>query len=111
MVVFARKNRGPARTADRVRHQAAIETHALLRYSVDIRRLKKLGVVGADRLVSVVIGENEQNVRARRIGSVGWGALGNIRKERESKHGKEKRGAFNRVHSQLFQTVGFVTGR
>ena len=62
--VFAGQDDGAARTADGVGDQGAIEAHAFLGEAVDVRGLVQLtGVtVGADRLVGMVIGEDEHDV-------------------------------------------------
>ena len=64
MAVFARLDHRPARPADRVRHKRPVEPHPFLRHAVDIRRLVAAAVVGADRLIAVIVGEDEQDVRA-----------------------------------------------
>ena len=62
--VFAGQDDGAARTADGIGDQSAIEAHTFLGKAVDVRGLVQLtGVtVGADRLIGVVIGEDEHDV-------------------------------------------------
>src|SRR5437879_1022995 len=66
MVVFPGKYGRPARTTDGVRHQAAIESHPFLCNAIKVRCFDQLArvTIGADCLISVIVGENEDNVRA-----------------------------------------------
>ena len=64
VAVLARENGGPAGAADRVANEGTIETHAGVGNTVDVRCLVDLGTVGADRLIGVIIGEDEDEVRA-----------------------------------------------
>src|SRR5262249_5025749 len=70
MAVFARLNDGATRPADRIRYKRPIEPHPFLRDSVDIRRFVAAAVVSTDRLIGVIIGKDEEDIRAI-IGSQG----------------------------------------
>src|SRR5262249_8168287 len=52
-----------------IRHDTTVETHAFLRQPVQIRRLDELAriVVGANRLVAVVVREDKQDVRSSSV--------------------------------------------
>ena len=68
--ILAREHAGPARPADAIRHQAAVEAHPLFGDAVDIRgrvQLQRMPV-GADRLIRVIVRENEDDVRRLRLG-------------------------------------------
>ena len=77
--VLACLDRGPHGTADGVGHVALLEEHAIPGQRIDVGRggvLLEPGIVGPDRLVGVVVREDEQNVRSvgrenRRGGSEG----------------------------------------
>ena len=60
------------RPADRVRHHAAVKAHAALGDPVDVRRLEQLPfvTVGADGLIRVIVGEDEDDVRLAGRGGV-----------------------------------------
>ncbi len=58
------KDHGAARSTDGVGDEAIIEAHALVGDSVEVWRLVAVGSVGADRLVGVIITEQQQDVRA-----------------------------------------------
>ena len=70
MAVFAGHHRRAARPADGIGNQAAVEPHPLARDPVEVRRLNELAriVVGTDRLIRVVIGEDEDDVRSLGLG-------------------------------------------
>ena len=72
VVVFARLNHCAARAADGVRHEAAVKDHAFLRQPVDVRRFVELPflLVGTDGLISMIVGEDENDV-GRSLGSGG----------------------------------------
>src|ERR1041385_1267286 len=67
MAVFAGKNGGTAGTAKRIGHEAAVETHAFAGEAIDVGRFDEFTriIVRADRLVSVIVGEDKNDVRAR----------------------------------------------
>ena len=71
MVVRAGEDRRPAGCAERVRGVAAVETCALGSDPVDVRRRVHPAAVGADGLRRVVVGQDEQDVRARPAGALG----------------------------------------
>jgi hypothetical protein len=64
VVVLAGQDARPAGAADGVRDQAAVEPDALLADPVDVRGVDELPrvAVGADRLVGVVVGEDQDDV-------------------------------------------------
>ena len=64
VVVLPRQHARPAGPADGIGHQAAVEPHALPGQPVDVRRLVELArvTVGADRLIGMVIREDEHDV-------------------------------------------------
>ena len=66
MAVLAGEHRGAAGPADRVGHEAAVEPHPLPGQPVDVRRLDQPArvAVGADGLVGMVVGEDEDDVGA-----------------------------------------------
>src|ERR1041385_5639318 len=67
MAVFAGKNGGTDGTAKRIGHEAAVETHAFRGEAIDVGRFDEVTgiIVRADRLVSVIVGEDKNDVRAR----------------------------------------------
>src|SRR5262245_41541302 len=90
MAVFARLNDRATRTADRIRDKRPIEPHPFLRNAVDIRRFVAAAVVSTDRLISVIIGKDEKDVRAF-IGGLRnrtEGNEGSKDKKKETKHVK-----------------------
>ena len=64
VAVFAGLDDGPAGAADGVGHEGTVETHAFLGEAVDVGRLVTAGVVGADGLIAVIVGEHEEDVGA-----------------------------------------------
>jgi hypothetical protein len=66
----------PARAADRIGHERPVEPHALPRDPVDVRGLDEFPVVavGADRLVGMVVGIDEDDVRTGAVDGEGRGA-------------------------------------
>src|SRR6185436_2944795 len=73
----------PARRADRVGDEEVAEQHALAREPVDLRRLVDARAVGGDRVRRVVVGHDEDDVRA--CGGGGGGGRGE--REREDHFG------------------------
>ena len=65
MAVLARENHRPARPADGVGDVAIVEPHPFMGETVDIWCLVDPRAVGADRLIGVIVGEDEENVRPR----------------------------------------------
>ena len=65
VTVFSRENRRARRTTNRIRHEAPVEAHPLLRDAIDVRRVEQFAriTVGADRLIGVIVGENKDDVR------------------------------------------------
>ena len=70
VIVGPREDCRAARPADRIRDEAAVEAHAFLGEPVDVRGLDQLPLVavGADGLVGVVVGIDEDDVRALGFG-------------------------------------------
>jgi len=69
MGILAGLNGGPHWPADRVGHVALLKEHAVAGERIDVRGravFLEPGVVSADRLIGMVVGEDEQNVRAFR---------------------------------------------
>ncbi len=62
VAVLPRQDRRPARRADRVGHERVAEQHPLARDPINVRRLVDLRPVRADRMGSVVVGHDEQDV-------------------------------------------------
>ena len=64
MAVFAGQNRGAARSANGIGHEAAIEAYPTFREPIDVRGSIQLPrvVVCADGLIGVVVGKNEHDV-------------------------------------------------
>ena len=62
VAVFARENHRPRWSANGVGHQAAVKAHALFGQAVDTRGLIDLRSVGANRLVGMVVREDEHDV-------------------------------------------------
>ena len=60
--MFAREDDGPAGCADRIGHEGPVEDHALLGKPVDIGCFVPVRSIGGDRLVGMIIGEDEQYV-------------------------------------------------
>src|SRR5262245_41126348 len=92
MAVFARLNDRATRPADRVRHKRPIEPHPFLRNAVDIRRFVAAAVVCTDRLIGVIVRENEEDVRAV-IGSRGnrtESNKGGADKKKQAAHSKNQ---------------------
>ena len=79
MGVLTGQNRCAAGTADRVRHDAPVETHPLLGQAIDVRRIDQPAriVVGTDGLIGMVVAEDEDDVRGL-LGPRLWQKLGAI---------------------------------
>ena len=95
MAVFACLNHRTTGTTDRVRHQAAIEQHAVFRNAIEVGCLQQLQlvIVGTERLRGMVIRKDEEDVRAvsslkRGSGQNGQGKEG---LEYEAKHDRWER--------------------
>ena len=84
VAVLAGEDGGPRRPADGVGHEAPVEAHALLRDAIDVGRLDQLPriAIGADGLVGVVVGEDEDDVGP--LGGEGRG-----RREQKGREGEE----------------------
>src|SRR5262249_28216896 len=67
-----RVERGPARTARGDRGEAVTETHAVLRQTVEVRRLD-LRVAVATEIEAEVVGDEQNDVLPRRVRSAGAG--------------------------------------
>ena len=66
VTVLSRLDHRPARTANGVRHIAAIEFHPLLSDTIHVRRRHPAGIIGAQRLLAMVVRKDENDVRAIR---------------------------------------------
>ena len=93
VIVGAGEHGGAAGPADGVGHETAVEAHALLRDAVDVRRIEQLAgiAVGAESLVGVVVGKDEDDVgggggRGARDGGGGHEQAG----EDEAAEGEER---------------------
>ena len=105
VAVLSRQHRCPARRADRIRDQAVVEEHAFIGEAVDVGRVVHAGAVGADRGRRVVVTEDEQDVRSRRLGF--GGAAG---EQQGCKQGGNN-GADGHGHAGLVLEVGRLRGR
>ncbi len=63
VAVLARQDAGPARPTKRIGNVTPIESHSVGRDPIDIRRVVQFRFVRANRLVSMIIAHDEQNVR------------------------------------------------
>lgn len=63
VAVLARLDHSPARTADGIRHVAAGEFHPLVGDSVEVRGRHPRRVIGAQCLLAMIIGKDEENIR------------------------------------------------
>ena len=59
----SRKYDRPGGGADRVGHEGPVKDHSFFGKPVDVGCLVPVGPIGGDRLVSVIIGEDEENVQ------------------------------------------------
>ena len=62
MAVLARLNHRPTRPANAVGDIAIVESHAFLRNAIEVRRFIDFAAVARQRLVRVIVGEDEQDV-------------------------------------------------
>ncbi len=65
--IFAGEDAGATGPAEGIRRQATVEAHAFGGDAVDVGGFVQAGAVGADGLVGVVVAEDEDNVRRRRV--------------------------------------------
>jgi hypothetical protein len=65
MRVLAGQNRCATGPANRIPHNAPVKTHPFLAQAIDVRRIDEAPtiVVGTDRLISMVVAENRDEVR------------------------------------------------
>jgi len=94
--ILASQDHRAARATDRIGHERPVEPHALPGDPVDVRGLDEFPVVavGADRLVGMVVGIDEDDVRAGAVGGEGRDAK--HEQGKETGHGSfipETRGA------------------
>src|SRR4051812_32981795 len=76
VAVFAREDASAARAANGIRHQAAVEAHALFGQTINVGSLDEFArvVIRADSLVGMVIGKDENDVGTRGGGKRGRGS-------------------------------------
>ena len=63
MTEFPGQHRRSTRRTDRVADERAIEAHAFAREAIDVRGLDEFRSVSADRLVSVIVGHDDNDIR------------------------------------------------
>ena len=62
MAVLAGQDHGPARSANRVRHQSPVEPHPLSGDPIQVGRVVDHRAVCAERLIGMIVRENEEDV-------------------------------------------------
>lgn len=68
MAVFSSQQHRPARRANGIRAKTPVEAHTLVGDAIEIRRVIDAAAVAAQRLERVVVGHDEEDVGALRLG-------------------------------------------